>query len=64
MTHDSVCAAKGLIVPGRVVDHIIPVTGPDDPRFYDQANHQYLCDRCHNAKRNRERFTSPLAGAI
>ena len=37
-----------------VVDHIMPVTGADDPRFYDPTNHQALCERCHNVKRQRE----------
>jgi len=60
-TGDSVCQAAGRLVPcapgnkRSVVDHITPVTGPHDPRFYDQANHQTLCQRCHNQKRHRER---------
>ena len=53
-TRDSRCAAEGLIVLGTVVDHIVPITGPDDPHFYDPRNHQLLCERCHNAKRQRE----------
>lgn len=32
------------------VDHIIPVDGPDDPRFWDPENHQSLCHACHSAK--------------
>jgi 5-methylcytosine-specific restriction endonuclease McrA len=32
------------------LDHIHPVTGPDDPAFYDPANHQSLCHACHSAK--------------
>lgn len=58
-THDSECQAKGYVVPGHVVDHIVPVTGPNDPRFYDPTNHQLLCDGrgngCHDRKRQRER---------
>jgi 5-methylcytosine-specific restriction protein A len=59
LTTDSTCAAQGLITLGRVVDHIRPATGPDDPTFYDPLNHQLLCDGmtgrgCHDRKRQRE----------
>lgn len=54
-TTDSVCQAARIIRPMYVVDHIVPVTGPDDPTFYRPANHQALCESCHNAKRRRER---------
>lgn len=54
-TSDSRCALEGLIVLGTLVDHIVPVTGPDDPGFYDPLGHQLLCGPCHQAKRRRER---------
>jgi hypothetical protein len=59
LTEDSECLKRGLVTIGRVVDHIIPVTGPDDPRFYDANNLQLLCDGikgrgCHDRKRQRE----------
>lgn len=60
-TADSVCAQHGLTTYGRVLDHIRPVTGPDDPQFYDITNLQLLCDGagmglgCHDRKRQRER---------
>lgn len=41
-------------MPASVVDHIVPITGADDPRFYDERNHQALCGSCHDAKRQRE----------
>lgn len=53
-TADSQCTALGRTVAGRVVDHIVPVRGPHDARFYDTTNHQLLCDECHNRKRQRE----------
>ena len=53
-TEDSECRRRGLDVPMDVVDHIIPVTGPDDPTFYLPEAHQALCERCHNLKRQRE----------
>lgn len=55
VTTDSRCPASGLQRSlSQVVDHIVPVAGPRDPRFWDRANWQGLCDTCHNAKRQRE----------
>lgn len=53
-THDSQCALEQRIVEGTVVDHIVPVTGPDDQAFYLPTAHQLLCAHCHDAKRQRE----------
>lgn len=53
-TQDSLCAKVGLLVKATVVDHIVPVTGPDDPTFYRPECHQALCERCHNVKRQLE----------
>jgi HNH endonuclease. len=53
-TNDSQCAAIGLYVAASVVDHIVPVTGPDDPTFFTPQAHQALCETCHNIKRQRE----------
>lgn len=36
--------------PTQCVDHIVPVSGPDDPRFWEPGNHQGLCHSCHNRK--------------
>lgn len=36
--------------PARHVDHIRAVRGPDDPAFWDPANHQPLCHACHSRK--------------
>ena len=36
------------------VDHIIPVTGRDDPKFYEPGDHQPLCHSCHSRKTRRE----------
>ncbi len=54
VTDDSVCARERRVRASTVTDHIVPVTGPNDKAFYDRANHQALCDECHNAKRQRE----------
>lgn len=32
------------------VDHRIPVTGPDDPKFWDPSNHVALTHECHSRK--------------
>lgn len=37
----------------EVVDHIEPVSAGGD--FWDSANHQPMCSRCHNRKRQSER---------
>lgn len=34
----------------REVDHIKPVTGPDDPMFWEPTNHQGLTHECHSRK--------------
>ncbi len=47
------CRHEGRDVPATDVDHIVPVTGPDDPRFWAPANHQSLCHDCHSAKTAR-----------
>lgn len=48
------CREQGVREPANVVDHITPVTGADDPLFWDTDNHQPMCDRCHNTKRATE----------
>jgi len=44
------CLKKGLYVPASLVDHIEPVHGPTDPKFYCLSNLQPLCRACHAAK--------------
>ncbi len=48
------CERNGILKPTFAVDHIQPVNGPDDPRFWDPTNHQPLCESCHNRKTGRE----------
>ena len=38
--------------PGRVVDHIVPISEGGDPLEHD--NLQTMCDLCHNRKRQQE----------
>lgn len=49
------CKARGEVTPSAHVDHIEPVTGADDPKFFDPTNLQALCVACHNAKTAKER---------
>jgi 5-methylcytosine-specific restriction protein A len=44
------CGARHLLTPAMHVDHVEPVDGPDDPRFWDPENHQGLCASCHSIK--------------
>ena len=44
------CALQATLTPAEHVDHIVPVTGPADPLFWDESNHQGLCASCHSRK--------------
>lgn len=44
------CDAAGKTTPTECVDHITPVTGPDDSLFWKPSNHQPLCTSCHSIK--------------
>lgn len=43
------CRAEDRVTEATVVDHVIPHKG-DEGRFWDEKNHQSLCDHCHNLK--------------
>ena len=47
------CARRGVRTWATVVDHVVPHRG-DWQLFIDPANHQSLCERCHNRKTARE----------
>lgn len=44
--------ARCETAPTECVDHIVPVSGPDDPLFWEPSNHQPLCIPCHSVKTN------------
>lgn len=48
------CQAEGCNQPATDVDHVQPITGPDDPLFWDVGNHQGLCHACHSRKTGSE----------
>ncbi|MFA5377012.1 MAG: HNH endonuclease signature motif containing protein [Dehalococcoidia bacterium] len=43
------CERQGVLRAATVVDHIMPHRG-DMGLFWDSANHQALCKRCHDRK--------------
>ncbi|MEI8017776.1 MAG: HNH endonuclease signature motif containing protein [Schlesneria sp.] len=60
------CLANERSVIAAEVDHIDPVDGPNDPKFWDSTNWQSLCKTCHSKKTvledggfGREKRTSP-----
>jgi 5-methylcytosine-specific restriction protein A len=44
------CLEKGVLTPSEHTDHIIAVSGADDPLFWQEDNHQALCAPCHSKK--------------
>lgn len=44
----------GVVEAAELTDHIIPVSGPDDPLFWDRTNHQSLSRSCHSYKTAKE----------
>jgi 5-methylcytosine-specific restriction protein A len=44
------CLKDGKQRITQQVDHISPVSGPQDPSFWDPMNHQALCTPCHSRK--------------
>ena len=48
------CLAIGRVKPAKDVDHIVAVSGPDDPLFWQTSNHQALCHGHHSTKTAKE----------
>ncbi|MAU40986.1 MAG: hypothetical protein CMF31_05120 [Kordiimonas sp.] len=55
------CGCGGRLTTGKPwhadnaeVDHIKAVSGPDDPLFYADGNHQVLRKSCHSTKTRRD----------
>ncbi|WP_084794204.1 HNH endonuclease signature motif containing protein [Pseudoponticoccus marisrubri] len=48
-----ICAHPGCTAPATVVDHIIPHRG-DHALFWDRSNWQPLCQRHHDADKQRQ----------
>lgn len=44
------CEEEGIVGLASETDHRIPVTGPDDPLFWEPTNHQSLCGMHHRRK--------------
>ncbi|MCE8523361.1 HNH endonuclease [Ruegeria pomeroyi] len=60
MVHDR-CAWPGCGAPATVVDHIKPHRG-DMALFWERANWQPLCARCHDSSKQRLERTLPIIG--
>lgn len=50
------CELDGRIMAATVVDHIVPHKG-DQQLFWDQSNWQPLCERHHNAAKQKQERT-------
>jgi len=48
------CQEQGRDTEAEAVDHIVPVTGADDPAFWDEGNWQPICQPCHSRKTANE----------
>ena len=48
------CERQGRVKPSEHVDHVQAVTGPDDPLFWAESNHEALCRPCHSRKTAKE----------
>lgn len=48
------CLARGRTRAATDVDHVTAVSGPGDPLFWTESNHQPLCHSCHSRKTNSE----------
>jgi len=55
------CADLGHTTPATVVDHIQPHKG-NESLFYDAANLQSLCKRCHDSAKKSQELTGRLPG--
>jgi 5-methylcytosine-specific restriction protein A len=49
----SFCLSRGYVVAANVTDHIRKHHGPTDPLFWDKANWQALCKRCHDSTKQQ-----------
>lgn len=48
------CEKNGVYKMSECTDHKIPVSGPDDPLFWDKTNWNPLCKNCHSEKTAKE----------
>jgi len=51
----AMCEKEGRVTAAVIVDHVVPVQSKDDPRFYDETNHQGLCVRCNAIKTTEDK---------
>jgi 5-methylcytosine-specific restriction protein A len=59
----AICQVAGRFTAATEVDHVVPVDGPDDPRFLAFAAVQSVCHRCHSIKTATQDSTFTKRGA-
>lgn len=50
-----ICVVCDCSNPTMILDHIRPLTSPDDPGMYDETNLQWMCRSCHGVKCQQEK---------
>jgi 5-methylcytosine-specific restriction protein A len=48
------CQRSSDPLPAQHVDHVVAVSGPDDPLFWRETNHRAMAHACHSRKTVRE----------
>jgi 5-methylcytosine-specific restriction endonuclease McrA len=63
------CWAKGIVMPGKEVDHVIELSDSNKNNWniaYNPENLRLLCSSCHNERHNRsiglQKFINPPQG--
>lgn len=54
------CAARGIVMPATVADHVIPHRGDDDLFWYGEL--QSLCATCHSSHKQAQEKSGVLRG--
>lgn len=56
-----ICQRQGRVTPATVVDHITPHKN-DQALFWDKANWQPLCKRCHDSYKQQLEKSGTVSG--
>lgn len=60
-TTNSRCLQARQVSAGVVMNHIVRVSGPTDPRLFDESNVEFLCRDCDQRNRGRQSHQPRLA---
>ena len=58
------CEQDGLTVIVNEVDHIIPISGRDDPLRLDMENLRSMCKTCHTRKTKNDSYIRSLFDSL